>query len=380
MTLSRSSSQLVSLLQRFSRRTGRSLSSYSNSQSEVWKLEQTLDESKKQREDINPTRSYRFPVLERSSDEWEEQGKYIDVTNAFGSKSTLFDRFGIEDGASRARQKIDRDDNGFEGVGTEPTFTDASTSTSQSTQGNFHECLPTRSTSLLDFRSLVIPVEDDEADSQLRSSDRLLETPTTSQVGDRAYFSSRARGNPHTSPLFFVKHSLQLRGSTLRSIRSQDLSETISIRSEYSFAFSTASNAGVSTESEGLPEIDKTKRTEGTPKVVVASWIEKVLPKQLQPFAHLARLDKPIGTWLLAWPCFWYYSHSQILSHFSVILDFTENKKIATWSSPLDSACPQIWERNQFSVHIVLKIYVLESVPEVSRCNEVSMCQSTHIL
>ncbi|XP_002988480.2 4-hydroxybenzoate polyprenyltransferase, mitochondrial [Selaginella moellendorffii] len=35
-----------------------------------------------------------------------------------------------------------------------------------------------------------------------------------------------------------------------------------------------------------------------------ASWI-KSFPLSLQPFACLARLDKPIGTWLLAWPCFW---------------------------------------------------------------------------
>ena len=331
MTLSRLSPQLVSLLHRFSRGTGRSLSSYSNSQSEVPKLEQILDESKKQREDINPTRSSRFPVLERSSAEWEKQGNYIKVINPFGSQSTLFARFGIEDGASRARQKINSD---FKGVGIEPTCTDASTSTFQSIQGNFHECLSMRSTSLLGFRSLLIPVEDDEADSQSRSSDHSLETPTTSQVGDRAS-SSRARGNPHISPLNFVEHSIQLTGSTLSSIRSQNLCEPILIRAGYSFAFSTASNAGVSTESEGLPEIEKTKRTEGTPKVVVVSWIEKVLPKQLQPFAHLARLDKPIGTWLLAWPCFWYYSHSYILSHFPALVDFTETQKVATWNSTL---------------------------------------------
>lgn len=29
------------------------------------------------------------------------------------------------------------------------------------------------------------------------------------------------------------------------------------------------------------------------------------LPPSFIPFAHLSRLDKPIGTWLLAWPCFW---------------------------------------------------------------------------
>ncbi|XP_031374259.1 4-hydroxybenzoate polyprenyltransferase, mitochondrial [Punica granatum] len=38
---------------------------------------------------------------------------------------------------------------------------------------------------------------------------------------------------------------------------------------------------------------------------VEVSWIERYLPKGARPYAHLARLDKPIGTWLLAWPCMW---------------------------------------------------------------------------
>ncbi|XP_076909632.1 4-hydroxybenzoate polyprenyltransferase, mitochondrial-like [Bidens hawaiensis] len=35
------------------------------------------------------------------------------------------------------------------------------------------------------------------------------------------------------------------------------------------------------------------------------SWIHLYLPESVRPYAHLARLDKPIGTWLLAWPCMW---------------------------------------------------------------------------
>ncbi|XP_051121627.1 4-hydroxybenzoate polyprenyltransferase, mitochondrial [Andrographis paniculata] len=35
------------------------------------------------------------------------------------------------------------------------------------------------------------------------------------------------------------------------------------------------------------------------------SWIDIYLPESIRPYAHLARLDKPIGTWLLAWPCMW---------------------------------------------------------------------------
>ena len=29
------------------------------------------------------------------------------------------------------------------------------------------------------------------------------------------------------------------------------------------------------------------------------------LPARLRPFASLMRLDRPIGTWLLYWPCAW---------------------------------------------------------------------------
>ncbi|KAH1199539.1 4-hydroxybenzoate polyprenyltransferase, mitochondrial [Glycine max] len=36
---------------------------------------------------------------------------------------------------------------------------------------------------------------------------------------------------------------------------------------------------------------------------VSSSWVELYLPRKVQPYARLARLDKPIGTWLLLWPC-----------------------------------------------------------------------------
>lgn len=35
------------------------------------------------------------------------------------------------------------------------------------------------------------------------------------------------------------------------------------------------------------------------------TWIDLYLPGRMRPYAKLARLDKPIGTWLLAWPCMW---------------------------------------------------------------------------
>ncbi len=35
------------------------------------------------------------------------------------------------------------------------------------------------------------------------------------------------------------------------------------------------------------------------------TWIDKILPKTLRPYCRLARLDRPIGTWLLLIPCWW---------------------------------------------------------------------------
>jgi len=34
-------------------------------------------------------------------------------------------------------------------------------------------------------------------------------------------------------------------------------------------------------------------------------WLDRSLPRRLRPYARLARLDRPIGTWLLLFPCWW---------------------------------------------------------------------------
>jgi len=35
------------------------------------------------------------------------------------------------------------------------------------------------------------------------------------------------------------------------------------------------------------------------------TWIDRWMPAWLRPYLHLARLDRPIGTWLLLLPCWW---------------------------------------------------------------------------
>lgn len=34
-------------------------------------------------------------------------------------------------------------------------------------------------------------------------------------------------------------------------------------------------------------------------------WFDRFLPRRAQPYARLARWDRPIGFWLLFWPCLW---------------------------------------------------------------------------
>ncbi|MFC3712049.1 4-hydroxybenzoate octaprenyltransferase [Sphingoaurantiacus capsulatus] len=41
-----------------------------------------------------------------------------------------------------------------------------------------------------------------------------------------------------------------------------------------------------------------------TPDALKRSWVEW-LPDAWRPYARLARFDRPIGTWLLFWPCVW---------------------------------------------------------------------------
>src|SRR5271168_56294 len=37
----------------------------------------------------------------------------------------------------------------------------------------------------------------------------------------------------------------------------------------------------------------------------VGDWVDRLLPRWAEPYARLARLDRPIGTWLLLFPSWW---------------------------------------------------------------------------
>ena len=37
--------------------------------------------------------------------------------------------------------------------------------------------------------------------------------------------------------------------------------------------------------------------------IAVGDWLDRYAPAPVRPYARLMRLDRPIGTWLLLWPC-----------------------------------------------------------------------------
>ncbi len=46
----------------------------------------------------------------------------------------------------------------------------------------------------------------------------------------------------------------------------------------------------------------------GVPAVADAepgNWVDRLAPKAVRPYLRLARMDRPIGTWLLLFPCWW---------------------------------------------------------------------------
>lgn len=56
------------------------------------------------------------------------------------------------------------------------------------------------------------------------------------------------------------------------------------------------------TEDSLKPEISG-RSAENASDIVREAWMLRILPKPARPYARLARLDRPIGTWLLLLPC-----------------------------------------------------------------------------
>ncbi|KAK9074647.1 hypothetical protein SSX86_007245 [Deinandra increscens subsp. villosa] len=84
------------------------------------------------------------------------------------------------------------------------------------------------------------------------------------------------------------------------------ISKLYNSKSSYFKLIRLSHSCGISSSSHSLRDAEKEKHDNGElNNQRSASWIDLYLPTKVRPYAHLARLDKPIGTWLLAWPCMW---------------------------------------------------------------------------
>ncbi len=45
------------------------------------------------------------------------------------------------------------------------------------------------------------------------------------------------------------------------------------------------------------------------------NWVDRLAPVQARPYLRLARLDRPIGSWLLLMPCWWSWALAAIAAH-----------------------------------------------------------------
>ncbi|KAG6581547.1 4-hydroxybenzoate polyprenyltransferase, mitochondrial, partial [Cucurbita argyrosperma subsp. sororia] len=128
----------------------------------------------------------------------------------------------------------------------------------------------------------------------------------TSRRSASCLFVHRKFLNPLSSldaPIFYSRASLV---SNLWCTRSDFACENFirDFRFGLIHGFSTSSDVKESSKSDESPS-GSVKQDGRSQAKVEMSWIYLYLPKKIQPYAHLARLDKPIGTWLLAWPCMW---------------------------------------------------------------------------
>ena len=72
--------------------------------------------------------------------------------------------------------------------------------------------------------------------------------------------------------------------------------------------FSTQSGHGPplpSSNEDTKSKLSSTPPLAATSDPPIWTWFDKFLPDGWKPYARLARMDKPIGTWLLLWPCCW---------------------------------------------------------------------------
>ena len=56
-------------------------------------------------------------------------------------------------------------------------------------------------------------------------------------------------------------------------------------------------------------------RATGAVADATGNWVDALAPVWLRPYLRLARLDRPIGSWLLLLPCWWSAALAAVAAH-----------------------------------------------------------------
>lgn len=54
-----------------------------------------------------------------------------------------------------------------------------------------------------------------------------------------------------------------------------------------------------------MPEPSQNTQGDRVHDAPAQNWVDRYAPDYVQPYLRLARADRPIGSWLLLWPCWW---------------------------------------------------------------------------
>ncbi|CAJ1947945.1 unnamed protein product [Cylindrotheca closterium] len=68
---------------------------------------------------------------------------------------------------------------------------------------------------------------------------------------------------------------------------------------------STLPSASTNDKEQKLEKNDTIRSTATTSDPPILTWYDPYVAEWMGPYLRLARVDKPIGTWLLLWPCLW---------------------------------------------------------------------------
>lgn len=67
----------------------------------------------------------------------------------------------------------------------------------------------------------------------------------------------------------------------------------------------------------------------------MVTWVDDYSPEAARPYTHLSRMDKPIGTWLLLWPCYWSTAMAAGMPPLGTISDATNTTTTTTTTTAL---------------------------------------------